>query len=110
MTIDILIAIIIILIAMVFIQIGVLITLKKVITRLTALTKILPTSKNIMSASKKVLNKPLKTCKNCQFRLSFINMHSNNDIMFSYHCKVNDSTIKLDDSCSKFQFEHSKTN
>ena len=52
----------------------------------------------------KTVNKPVSAqsiCKNCMFRLTFVNPGSTS--VFSYQCRLDSRKITLKDTCKRFQ-------
>ncbi len=52
---------------------------------------------------------PVSTCQNCKFRLTFMNAPFNDDLSFSYRCRLNGSMVSLHHSCKDFQTASSKS-
>ncbi|KAA3617469.1 MAG: hypothetical protein D8M58_02135 [Calditrichaeota bacterium] len=98
------IAIIIVLLILLIVQLSFLVIIKKFISKLTSFTKF----KSIQSPQKDLLNKSVKTCKNCQFRQSFLNVEIEEKFVFTYLCKFNGKEISLRDSCSRFMIEKTR--
>lgn len=46
---------------------------------------------------------PVKTCKNCLFRSTFLAQEK--DVQFIYYCKKNDMETSLTNSCQHFQVD-----
>jgi len=108
MSIDVSIAIIVVLIILLLLQLSVLFFVKKFISRLSLLlSKISPKTKP--TSKKTIRYNSLSTCQNCQFRQTYLTSETEDIIIFTYKCKFDDNEIMLEDSCSKFELEHTKT-
>ncbi len=109
MSIETSIVIISVLVFLLLIQISVLLLIKKLITKLSVLAKEVNASKVKLLSKNLVPTKIIKTCQNCQFRQSFFRHDEDLSHSFFYLCRLKKSETKLEDSCTKFELETTKT-
>lgn len=103
-----------ILLFLLFIQIFALFVIKRLMKGMSVLVSELKnTRKKItyQNLTKEIIaNNTYKTCQNCVFRQSFIEISDAQQDMFFYRCRLTQTGVHLNDSCINFQLESSTSN
>ncbi|KAA3612640.1 MAG: hypothetical protein DWQ05_18490 [Calditrichaeota bacterium] len=96
-------SLILILATLFVLQIWAIIRVKMMLKRVSEIHEWVQAGKLGVSAQFTRYKRPVKTCKNCLFRSTFLAQEK--DIQFVYYCKKNDIETSLDNSCLYFQVD-----